>query len=105
MCGPDGIAVFDALLRRRGATDAVLQAFDLLEFNGEDLRPLPLEKRKARLARLLARPMSGLPSTSTRKPTAPPCSGKPARWAWMTVRMASSFVTDLGQASPCERSA
>jgi bifunctional non-homologous end joining protein LigD len=60
VCGPDGIAVFDALHRRRGATDAVLQAFDLLEFNGEDLRPLPLEKRKARLARLLARTNVGI---------------------------------------------
>jgi hypothetical protein len=35
VCGPDGVAVFDALHRRRGATDAVLQAFDLLELNGE----------------------------------------------------------------------
>jgi bifunctional non-homologous end joining protein LigD len=60
VCGPDGIAVFDALHRGRGATDAVLQAFDLLEFNGEDLRPLPLEKRKARLARLLARTNVGI---------------------------------------------
>jgi ATP-dependent DNA ligase len=28
---------------------------DLLELNGEDLRPLPLGERKARLAKLLAR--------------------------------------------------
>jgi bifunctional non-homologous end joining protein LigD len=55
VCGPDGIAVFDALHRRGGAGDAVLQAFDLLELNGEDLRLLPFEKRKAELARLLAR--------------------------------------------------
>jgi hypothetical protein len=34
--------------------DAVLQAFDLLELNGEELRPLPFAKRKAKLARLLA---------------------------------------------------
>jgi hypothetical protein len=51
VCGSDGIAVFDALHRRRGAADAVLQGFDL-ELNGEDLRPLPFEKRKAKLARL-----------------------------------------------------
>jgi ATP dependent DNA ligase domain len=55
VCGPDGVAVFDALHRRRTASDAVLQAFDLLELNGEDLRQLPLEKRKARLGKLLAR--------------------------------------------------
>jgi bifunctional non-homologous end joining protein LigD len=55
VCGADGVAVFDALHRRRHASDAVLFAFDLLELNGEDLRPLPLGKRKARLAQLLAR--------------------------------------------------
>jgi bifunctional non-homologous end joining protein LigD len=45
--------VFDALPRRRKATDAMLYAFDLLELNGEDLRQLPLSKRKDRLQRLL----------------------------------------------------
>jgi ATP-dependent DNA ligase len=32
--GADGIAVFQALRRRRKATDAMLNAFDLLELNG-----------------------------------------------------------------------
>jgi bifunctional non-homologous end joining protein LigD len=58
--GPDGIAVFDALHRRQKATDAMLYAFDLLEFNGEDLRPLPLAERKARLERLLSRSRTGI---------------------------------------------
>jgi bifunctional non-homologous end joining protein LigD len=53
--GPDGVAVFDALHRRHKATDALLYAFDLLELDGEDLRPRPLGERKARLAKLLAR--------------------------------------------------
>jgi ATP-dependent DNA ligase len=35
-------------------------SFDLLELNGEDLRPLPLEERKAKLARLLARTNVGI---------------------------------------------
>jgi len=52
--GADGVVVFEALHRRRAAPDAVLHAFDLLEFNGKDLRPLPLGDRKAKLARLLA---------------------------------------------------
>jgi hypothetical protein len=39
---------------------AILQAFDLLELNGEDLRPVMLGKRKARLARLLARAPPGI---------------------------------------------
>ena len=34
VCGPDGIAVFDALHRRRRLGEAILIAFDLLELNG-----------------------------------------------------------------------
>jgi bifunctional non-homologous end joining protein LigD len=41
-------------------SDAILQAFDLLELDGEDLRPLQLGKRKGRLARLLARVRVGI---------------------------------------------
>jgi bifunctional non-homologous end joining protein LigD len=54
VCGADGIAVFDALHRRGRVSDAILQAFDLLEFNGEDYRPLPFGGRKTRLIRILA---------------------------------------------------
>jgi hypothetical protein len=46
VAGADGVAMFDALHRRGRVTDAILQAFDLLELDGEDLRPLPLAKRK-----------------------------------------------------------
>jgi bifunctional non-homologous end joining protein LigD len=56
----DGVAVFDALHRRGRVTDAILQAFDLLELDGEDMRPLPLGKRKDRLARLPAREQAGI---------------------------------------------
>jgi bifunctional non-homologous end joining protein LigD len=58
--GEDGVGVFDALHRRHKATDAMLYAFDLLELNGGDLRPLLLVDRKARLARLLARAPAGI---------------------------------------------
>jgi ATP-dependent DNA ligase len=58
--GADGVAVFDALHRRGRVTDAMLYAFDLLELNGEDMRPLPLSERKARLERLLARSRTGI---------------------------------------------
>jgi ATP-dependent DNA ligase len=54
VCGPDGVAVFDALHRRRKASDAILYAFDLLELDDAYLRPLPLGERKAKLGRLLA---------------------------------------------------
>jgi ATP-dependent DNA ligase len=51
--GPNGLTVFEAL-RRRGSGDvAVLYAFDLLEYDGSDLRRMPLETRKAKLASLL----------------------------------------------------
>jgi bifunctional non-homologous end joining protein LigD len=60
ICGPDGIAAFDELHNRRRLGEAILYAFDLLELNGDDLRPLPFVKRKARLARLLARADAGL---------------------------------------------
>jgi bifunctional non-homologous end joining protein LigD len=41
------------------AANAVFHAFDLLYLDGEDLRPLPLEERKARLAGLLAEAPEG----------------------------------------------
>jgi bifunctional non-homologous end joining protein LigD len=53
VCGPDGVAVFDAPHRRGTVTEAMLYAFDLLELDGEDLRGMPLADRKKRLARLL----------------------------------------------------
>jgi bifunctional non-homologous end joining protein LigD len=53
VCGPDGVAIFDALHRRGTVTKAMLYAFDLLELDGEDLRHMPLLDRKRRLARLL----------------------------------------------------
>src|ERR1700678_4185904 len=48
IAGPDGVAAFDELHGRRRLDEAFLWAFDLLELNGEDLRPLPFAKRKAR---------------------------------------------------------
>jgi bifunctional non-homologous end joining protein LigD len=53
VCGPDGVAIFDALHRRGTVTEAMLYAFDLLELDGEDLRGLPLVDRKKRLTMLL----------------------------------------------------
>lgn len=56
-----GLAHFE-LLRRgdRVNRGACLIAFDLLELNGEDLRPRPIEQRKAALAKLLRRAGPGL---------------------------------------------
>jgi ATP-dependent DNA ligase len=54
-CGKDGKSDFDKL--HSGGYDAsvLLYAFDLIELDGEDLRPAPLEQRKGKLERLLAR--------------------------------------------------
>jgi bifunctional non-homologous end joining protein LigD len=55
ICGPDGVANFDRLHAKVFDHEAVLYAFDLLEHDGDDLRPLPLSDRKLRLQRLLDR--------------------------------------------------
>jgi bifunctional non-homologous end joining protein LigD len=60
VCGADGVAIFDALHRRGMVGQAILQAFDLLELNNEDYRPLPLSRRKGRLAQLLKHSPAGI---------------------------------------------
>jgi bifunctional non-homologous end joining protein LigD len=54
VCDGNGVAVFEHLRRRKHASRHVfMYAFDLLELNGKDLRPEPIEVRKAMLASLL----------------------------------------------------
>jgi bifunctional non-homologous end joining protein LigD len=60
VCGSDGIAIFDALHRRGTVTEAMLFAFDLLELDGVDYRPLSLRERKKRLARVVDRRLAGI---------------------------------------------
>jgi bifunctional non-homologous end joining protein LigD len=60
VCGPDGVAIFDALHRHGTVSEAMLYAFDLLELGGVDYRPMPLRKRKEQLARLLGRQDVGI---------------------------------------------
>jgi len=59
-CGDDGIASFDRIRYRRHDGGVFLYAFDLIEFDGADLRRDPLAVRKATLASLLARAAPGL---------------------------------------------
>jgi ATP-dependent DNA ligase len=59
-CGEDGIASFDRIRYRRHDASVFLYAFDLIEFDGDDLRREPLAVRKATLASLLARAAPGL---------------------------------------------
>jgi len=49
----NGVTVFDALHARTKDSSAFAYAFDLLMVDGEDVRALPIEQRKDRLARLL----------------------------------------------------
>jgi ATP-dependent DNA ligase len=60
VCREDGLAVFDRL-HSKGYDDACfLYAFDLIELDGEDLRPLALIERKHRLRKLLGRRKNGI---------------------------------------------
>jgi|SRR5579872_1158673 len=58
--GVDGIADFNALHSRKHDGEVQLYAFDILAFDGDDLRSLPLSMRKTNLARLLARRPDGI---------------------------------------------
>ena len=51
---PDGHSDFAALRTNRGAAQASLVAYDLLQFQSEDWRKLPLEVRRAQLESLVA---------------------------------------------------
>lgn len=59
-CDSDGLAVFELLRSRRHDGEALLYAFDLLALDGEDMRGVELEQRKAALQQLLARAPAAL---------------------------------------------
>lgn len=60
VCDEQGLAVFDKLHSRANDDSVNLCAFDILELNGEDIRPLKLLDRKARLRKVLARTKDGI---------------------------------------------
>jgi ATP-dependent DNA ligase len=59
-CDGGGLAIFDKLHSRAYDHQAFLYGFDLLELDGEDWRPRPLEARKAKLQKLLAQATTGI---------------------------------------------
>jgi bifunctional non-homologous end joining protein LigD len=73
------LSSFDRIRYRRHDGDVFLYAFDLLEFNGDDLRRDPLEVRKATLRSMLAKAGLACGSMSTWKATARPSSPMLAR--------------------------
>ena len=52
---PDNTSDFEALRSRQGQAEAILVAYDIMEMDGQDVRPEPLEERRKRLTRLLSR--------------------------------------------------
>jgi bifunctional non-homologous end joining protein LigD len=60
VCGDDGVSDFERLHSQGWDSAVFLFAFDVLEIDGEDLRPEPLEARKARLEKLFCRAPSGI---------------------------------------------
>jgi bifunctional non-homologous end joining protein LigD len=54
-CDDNGVASFDLVRYHRANERMFLYAFDLIELNGDDLRPDPLEGRKATLEMILAK--------------------------------------------------
>jgi ATP-dependent DNA ligase len=77
----NGLAVFELLRVRSHDHVVLLCAFDLVELDGADLRPQPLEARKTALARLLRGVPRALRSMSTMRPTAQSSTGRLARSA------------------------
>jgi bifunctional non-homologous end joining protein LigD len=52
--------VFDLIRHQRHGDEAVLVAFDLIELEGEDLRRMPIEQRKRKMAKLVRGPHPGI---------------------------------------------
>jgi bifunctional non-homologous end joining protein LigD len=52
-CDENGLSVFDLLHHQRRDQIVTLCAFDLIELDGEDLRRMPVERRKSTLLRLI----------------------------------------------------
>jgi bifunctional non-homologous end joining protein LigD len=59
-CSEDGVPDFERLMSRRVDREVFAYRFDLLALDGDDLRPQPLEQRRAKLTRVLAQSMDGI---------------------------------------------
>jgi bifunctional non-homologous end joining protein LigD len=52
---PDNTSDFEGLRSRQGQAEAILVAYDIMEADGQDVGPEPLEERRKRVAKLLSR--------------------------------------------------
>jgi ATP-dependent DNA ligase len=80
-CDENGLSVFDLLHYQRRDQIVTLCAFDLIELDGEDLRPMPIERRKSTLLRPFATGIPASCSMRTTSLTVPSSSKTPARLA------------------------
>jgi ATP-dependent DNA ligase len=64
-CDDNGVASFNLIRYRRHDDSTFLYAFDLIEFNGDDLRRDPLEVRKATLASIVPKASRGVRGKSS----------------------------------------
>jgi bifunctional non-homologous end joining protein LigD len=53
LCHKTGLSLFDELHSGRRDRDVILYAFDLIELDGADVRPLPLIDRKVKLGQVI----------------------------------------------------
>jgi hypothetical protein len=75
-----GVAVFEKLHSRAHDGEAFLYAFDPLDLDGEDCRPRPLEERKAKLQKLLAKAPTGIQFSEHLEGDGAAISRMPAGW-------------------------
>jgi ATP-dependent DNA ligase len=101
-CDEAGLAIFDRLHSRAYDGQVILYAFDLLEIHGE--RPRPLEERKARLAKLLARAPVAVHYTEHLEGDGAAIFAHGCRLGARALRRSiASIPTDRGQARPGSR--
>jgi len=105
VCDAMGVANFELLHGREHGRLAFLYAFDLLELDGVDLRPFPLERRKDLLRKLLLGCMTGIYFSEHLEDDGPRSSPMPAGLAARASSAKTAHVpTNLGQARPGSRS-
>ena len=80
-CGKDGKSECDKLLSGAHNDEVFLYALDLVELNSEDYRQHSLEKRKAKLEKILAR-TQGMRFSEHWDGDGETISSTPAKWDW-----------------------
>ena len=104
---------FEALRSRQGQAEAILVAYDIMEADGQDVRPEALEERRNRLAKLLTPETKRCETASDsvrRSPeTGPPSSGTRVKkvlrnspvWVIQSREVHTSFCDVLGVEFMC----